>query len=119
VVHKNSSDKTPVFDHQSFGLKKDATLREGDAVMTRSGIRIFAGTSSGEHQTDEFAKLEEAKGLSPAEQTALAAIDAPYGEIKSASADELMTGRSTVANSSVAWKWLRDPKGRLVRYVGP
>jgi len=120
VVRKNPNDKIPTIDHRSLGLKKDGTLREGDAVMTQSRIHIFAGASSGTYRMDEFAKLDEAKGLSSTEQTALTAIDPPANsEIKSASADDLMTGRSTVANSSVAWKWLRDPKGRLIRYVGP
>jgi len=119
VVRKTSIDKTIAFDHLSAALKRDATLREGDAVMTRHGIRIFAGPSSGEHRANEFAKLEEVKGLSRPEQTALAEIDKRNANIKPARAGDVLTGRSSTANSSIAWKWLRDPKGRLIRYVGP
>ncbi len=119
VVRKNPNDKTPA-DHRSLGLKKDSTLREGDAVMTANGRRIYASASSS--QMSEVAKLDGAngaKGLSQTEQTALAAVDVQKTETKSASADELLTGRSSATESSVAWKWLRDPKGKLVRYVGP
>ncbi len=121
VVRKIKNDKALTLDHKSAALQKDATLRDGDAVMTQQGIRVFAGASKGEHQTDEFATLAETKGLSPAEQAALAEIDAHRSEegSKTADADALATGRSVVANTSLAWKWLRDPKGRLVRYVGP
>jgi hypothetical protein len=117
IVHRNPSDKGPVLTGKFADLQKDGTLREGDAVMTQGGIRIFAGDPQGPHRPSEFAKLDDAKGLTSTEQVALAAIDAHPNE--TISGDAVVTGRSSAANSSLAWKWLRDPKGRLVRYVGP
>jgi hypothetical protein len=115
VIRKNAPDKASVVAHQSVVFPKDSTLRDGDAVMTQNGIRVFAGSN-------DFVTLSETKGLSSAERTALAEIDAHRSEdgwqSKSTGQDQLITGRST-ANMAHAWKWVRDPKGVLVRYVGP
>jgi hypothetical protein len=115
VIHKNASGKASVVAHQSVDFPKDGTLRDGDAVMTKNGIRIFAGSN-------DFVTLSETKGLSSAERIALAEIDAHRSEegwqSKSSGQDQLITGRSA-ANMAHAWKWVRDPKGVLVRYVGP
>ncbi len=120
IVVRQNANKVAALSPQQAGLKKDHTLQDGDAVMTASGIRVYASTASDSH---EFVPLSETKGLLPEERNALAAIDAHRSSEdgwQTKSGDEqLMTGRSTVANSAQAWKWLRDPKGRLVRYVGP
>jgi hypothetical protein len=122
VVHKNIPDKAAALGRQSAALMKDNTLRDGDAIMTQNGIRVFAGSSLDANRTDEFVTLAETNGLSPAERTALAEIDAHRSEegwqSKSTGHEQLITGRSAV-NTAHAWKWLRDPKGHLVRYVGP
>jgi hypothetical protein len=121
VVHENTQEKAPILERQSPGLIKDPTLRDGDAVMTQHGIRIFAASFDGRRPND-FVTLAETKGLTLEERTALAEIDAHRSEegwqSKSAGHDQLITGRSA-ANTAHAWKWLRDPKGHLVRYVGP
>ncbi len=115
VIRKNAPDKTPAAVRQSAALLKDHTLRDGDAIMTQNGIRVFAGSN-------ELVTLSETKGLSPAERTALAEIDTHRSEegwqSKSSGQDQLITGRSA-ATMAHAWKWVRDPKGVLVRYVGP
>ncbi len=122
VLHKMGPDKPAALTHQSAALMKDATLREGDAVMTQNGIRIFAGSSSDGHRVTDFVPLADTKGLETAERVALAEIDAHRSEdgwqSKSSGQDQLLTGRSA-GNMAHAWKWVRDPKGVLVRYVGP
>jgi hypothetical protein len=114
VLHKNTPEKAAPAS-QSAVLMKDGTLRDGDAIMTQNGIRVFAGSAA-------FVTLAQTKGLSPQERTALAEIDAHRSEdgwqSKSSGQDQLITGRSA-ANAAHPWKWVRDPKGHLVRYVGP
>jgi hypothetical protein len=121
VVH-HTQDKDAVLARQSAAFMKDSTLRDGDAVMTQNGIRIFAASVSDGHRANEFATLAETNGLSPAQRTALAEIDAQRseagGQSKSTGHDQLITGRSATT-SDHPWKWVRDPKGQLVRYVGP
>ncbi len=123
TIHKVKVEKAPVLDRmKSAALQKDSTLRDGDAVMTQHGIRIYASASQGERHSGEFATLAETKGLSPTEFTALAEIDAHRSEDgwqSKATVSDVVTGRSVVANTELAWKWVRDPKGKLVRYVGP
>jgi len=130
-------------DHGDLSLPKgphsddildDHTLRDGDAVMTDKGVRIYAGSSHGQK---EFARLADTKGLSEQEKTQLNEINAHRNEDGTFVADAatndgsqtaasntkaeegLATGRSSTGASIQAWRWVRDTKGTMVRYVGP
>jgi hypothetical protein len=126
VVNKEGLDLSLPSGGHADDLMNDRTLREGDAVMTDQGLRIFAGAS---HGTKEFARLKDAKGLPAPEQEQLAEINVQRAgggnqlRLDSArppepSRDKVVSGRST-ASDTRAWKWLRDPRGHLIRYVGP
>lgn len=91
-------------------IMDDESLKDGDAVMTKDGIRIFTGASSAHHTSDDFVKISETKHLSSRERAALIAIDA-----KSASAEPtyaLLAGRSV--SDSGAWAC-----GRRIDYRFP
>jgi hypothetical protein len=118
IVHRPAHE---AYNPQREGLAKDPTLREGDAVMTKAGIRVVA--SSDEHGTRELVPLADTKGLSPAEFKALAAINANPADAgwdsELAQKAPPLTGRSSVANKSPAWIWVRGAAGQMIRYVGP
>lgn len=47
-----------------ISLRKDFTLRRGDAVMTKNGLRVFHGSIRIPHKARQFKALHRAKGLS-------------------------------------------------------
>ena len=61
-------------------LMHDPTLRPGDAVMTRDGIRIFEGPVSSRHVRDDFTPLAKAKNIEPGTRAELAQVDVRAGE---------------------------------------
>jgi hypothetical protein len=100
-------------------IMDDRSLRDGDAVMTPSGIRIFIGPRGERHRPENFARLGEIKGLGKYERAALAAIDARGSGVNHNEAKpSLATGRSA-ASQVTAGTIITDPKGRTIRYVGP
>ncbi len=123
ILHKNAQEKPETFKGKSADIMNDETLRDGDAVMTEKGLRIFAGSAASEHRAKDFASLEEIKGLTPTQQSALAEVDAPHkqdtAQLDTIQTQPPATGRSTVSETAHAWKWVRDPKGAMLRYVGP
>ncbi len=61
-------------------IYEDKTLRPGDAVMTKTGVRIFLGGHGTPYTENDFAALSDAEGLSKQTERALFAIDkAPRG----------------------------------------
>lgn len=107
--------------HARPDLLNDASLQDGDAVMTNRGIRIFTGDSGDRHTLDEFAKLSETKGLSKRARATLAEIDANRSEGGGAAprSSDVVTGRSAADREISAGSLITDPRGRLIRYVGP
>lgn len=105
----------------STGIMDDKSLQEGDAVMTQRGIRIFTGSSNAHHSPDDFAKLSEIKGLPGRARAALAAIDANRSESGDLAPRQqgVLTGRSAADPRLSAGAMIADPKGRMIRYVGP
>jgi len=103
------------------GIMDDGSLQDGDAVMTQRGIRIFTGSSSAHHSQEDFAKLSEIKGLSGRARAALAAIDANRSEPGDhvLRHSDMLTGRSAADPRLSAGVMMADPKGRMIRYVGP
>jgi hypothetical protein len=67
-------------------LMHDATLRPGDAVMTRDGIRIFEGPVSAHHVRDDFSPLATAKNVESSTRAELAQVDVREGEVLPAQA---------------------------------
>ena len=71
VVHYAKPDGKPV----KVSIFEDRTLRRGDAVMTASGIRIFAGSSSWPYQRSDFVAIADAGHMNGTYQKALLALD--------------------------------------------
>jgi hypothetical protein len=53
----------------------DGTLRRGDAVMTATGIRIFAGSGALPHASSDFVGLTTSKGINKDTSKVLAEMD--------------------------------------------
>lgn len=102
------------------GLMDDDSLREGDAVMTQSGIRVFTGASGRRHRAEDFASLSDLRSLPKQARSALLAIDAHRSEVGSRLVEvTLVTGRSAAEPQIAAGALITDPKGNTIRYVGP
>jgi hypothetical protein len=102
-------------------LMHDATLRYGDAVMTKSGIRIFTGTRKASHDRDDFSPLQDVR-VKPSQKIALDAVDPahPNGTRGSKSSVELRSGRSSASTIPFAKGVMIDSgNGKAIRYVGP
>jgi hypothetical protein len=107
----------PSSAHGVTGFMDDDSLRDGDAVMTPDGIRIFTGSSSAHHSADYFAKISEIKGLPSRERNALLAIDA--GNSGGSGDSALLIGRSVADSGLSEGAMITDAKGHRIRYVGP
>jgi hypothetical protein len=99
-------------------LLEDDSLREGDAVMTRSGLKVFTGEAGSHHRMEDFAALSETKNISKRVRKILLEIDPPQAERRNAEI-ELSTGRSAAAGQLATGAMIVDPKGNTIRYVGP
>ena len=53
----------------------DATLREGDSVMTAKGVRVFQGGSACPHKESDFLALADARDIPRSKRGALQAIE--------------------------------------------
>lgn len=95
----------------------DDSLKDGDVVMTKDGIRIFTGASGAHHSSDDFTKISEFKHLSSQKRTALLAIDA--GSAGAGQSSALLAGRSAADLGLSAGEMVIDPRGYKIRYVGP
>ena len=54
---------------------QDKTLRRGDAVMTRHGVRIFAGSSTWPYQDADFVAIADAGRMDKGVQKTLLSLD--------------------------------------------
>jgi hypothetical protein len=121
--HKVIAEKTrhAKLAHTVAGLMDDDSLQNGDAVMTDRGIRIFTGDAGSHHALDDFVKLSDTKGVSKRMRAALAEIDANRSEGRGSAprASNIMTGRSAADSDVSAGALITDPRGRVIRYVGP
>jgi hypothetical protein len=98
-------------------LMEDESLRKGDAVMMPGGIRIFVGYPGSPHTPEDFRKPADVNGLSKRERKAFAGLDAQ--DTDSAGKSVMTSGRSAQQLKEGVGKTITDPKGRLIRYVGP
>jgi hypothetical protein len=93
----------------------DDSLRDGDAVMTADGLRIFIGSEGRHHMQGDFVSVSETGGLSGRERSALLAVVGGREGGQSA----LVTGRSAAEPGLSAGVPIVDPRGARIRYVGP
>ncbi len=106
----------PTLQHVVSSVMEDESLKNGDAVMTEDGLRIFTGSRGSRHSSEDFARLSDIKkGLSKAQRSALLAIDAKGR----APAPALLDGRSIADPAPARGESITDPKGVKIRYVGP
>lgn len=114
--HNGPDGKGPLLQRVT-DLMSDETLRNGDAVMTQDGLRIFVGSEGSHHDPDDFIKVSETEGLSPREQSAFLSVDAGLqsGPVQA----PIVTGRSAADPEMSAGVPIVDPKGAKIRYVGP
>lgn len=54
---------------------EDRTLRRGDAVMMRGGVRVFAGSASWPYRPADFVSLDDARQLGRSTSEVLAQLD--------------------------------------------
>ncbi len=55
------------FGTAAISLRADMTLRPGDAVMTREGVKVFVGAAGDRHEDRDFVLVQDYSGL-PADQ---------------------------------------------------
>ena len=106
-------------------LMHDRTLRPGDAVVTKSGIEVYAGAETARHSMSQFVSLDDAD-ISSKDKQKLSALDRT--QVASSSVEVLREGRSASDGSSrvvsdgvpvtKGFK-VTDANGKSVRYVGP
>lgn len=102
-------------------LMHDATLRYGDAIMTKSGISIFTGTRKASHDRNDFSPLQDVR-VKPSQKIALNAIDPMHPDRARGSkpSDEVRSGRSSASAMPLAKGVMIDGgNGKSIRYVGP
>ena len=117
---KGSSVPSDVLVRQkTTGLLEDASLRQGDAVMTKYGIRVFSGKAGPHHKMEEFMSLRRVHHLKKEARVVLTAIDnAAHRDVgRNRNALDLLTGRS--ASEAVERRPSFTDPHASVRYVGP
>ena len=60
---------------QPDAILHDATLREGDSVMTARGVRVFQGGGACPHKESDFLALADARDIPKSKRRALVAIE--------------------------------------------
>lgn len=80
VVARRPEAKIAVGPVAPVSIYEDRTLKRGDAVMTKTGVRVFVGGHGAPYTEADFAALPDAEGLPKQVQKALLVIDkAPRG----------------------------------------
>ena len=104
-------------------LMHDTTLQNGDAVMTKDGLRVYIGDEgAAKHKRDDFEPINAVDGMPKQERNALVAMDTTVNDpLRGAlTPDTIASGRSaSVASPVSAGHAVVDPRGKTVRYVGP
>jgi hypothetical protein len=97
-------------------IMTDRTLRDGDAVMTTKGLRIFTGEPGSRHRPEDFAPPAEINGLTRTERAEFAELDKHMPLPLMA---DLATGRSVATPDIASRRLIEDPRHGVIRYVGP
>ena len=103
-------------------IMHDTTLRQGDAVMMKSGMHIYEGDRASVHQNDEFVALDDAEDISRKQRDALIALDTTRNDPLrgNVAPDTLASGRSASVSAPVNTGYrITDMRGHSIRYVGP
>jgi hypothetical protein len=111
------SDK-PVLQ-KTTDIMHDPTLRDGDAVMTASGIEIFVGRRGDVHDQDDFVPLGEAQHLKRNARIELASLNTAHDETPAKTALPVIGRSAYVASAAVSAGNDAHAHRRTVRFVGP
>ena len=106
---------------QTTDLMSDKTLRPGDAVMMKDGLRVYDGREASNHRATQFVALDAAKLKAP-ERSALVAMDTTRNDPLrgTVTPDTVASGRSAAVGAPVVKGFkITDARGQSVRYVGP
>jgi hypothetical protein len=57
---------------------RDPTLRRGDIVVLKTGVIVFDGGGRGEHDSEDFTRLDQTRLLSPARRQEIAEMAAGF-----------------------------------------
>lgn len=68
-------DEASKVSDSTQALMQDATLREGDAVVTDEGVRVFEGSKACPHAISDFRTLAEARDLARGTRRVLAEVE--------------------------------------------
>lgn len=80
AVSRRPQVKIAVGPVAPVSIYEDRTLKAGDAVMTKTGVRVFLGGHGAPYTEADFSALSDAEGLPKQVQKALLVIDkAPRG----------------------------------------
>lgn len=117
---REHKEKTPVLQ-KTTDLMHDKTLRSGDAIMMKDGLRIYAGREGSKHVADQFRPLNDIRHLSAKERGELVAMDMSHAEpLLSYKQAGLREGRSIVEAPPITSGYkITDARGKSIRYVGP
>ena len=103
-------------------IMHDTTLRPGDAVMMKTGIRVYEGDRALHHDSDDFVALDDSAVVTRKQREVLVAIDTTRndplrGEV---APDTIASGRSASVSTPVSAGYrITDVRGKSLRYVGP
>jgi hypothetical protein len=114
-THRIVEAKTHPVAGRAVDLMDDDSLKNGDAVMTADGLRVFVGDEGPHHSEGDFVKISDTDGLSKRERSALLAVDAGHEGDRAA----LVTGRSAADMGISTGVPMIDSRGHKIRYVGP
>ena len=127
VIHRQrrkvvAQDDKPVLQ-KTTDIWHDKTLRDGDAVMMKGGLRIYSGSQGSRHVVaSDFQSLDTSDEISRKQKMALLAMDGTHNDpLKSGAApDTIASGRSAAVASAISPGYaITDARGKAVRYVGP
>jgi len=113
--HKIVEAKAHPVAPMAVDVMVDESLRDGDAVMTAEGLRVFVGLERSHHTQDDFASVSDTEALSRRKRTALLAVAGGREGAQS----QLVVGRSAAEPGLSAGVPIVDARGVKIRYVGP
>ena len=121
IKHKVVDEKPKL--QKPTDLMHDATLQTGDAIMMKSGLKIYVGSDGdGVHDKADFRPLDAVRGVPKEERKVLVTMDTTRNDpLRGAlNPDTIASGRSAAVASPVSpGHDIVDARGKTLRYVGP
>ena len=103
-------------------LMHDATLRPGDAVMMKGGMRVYEGDDQSKHDKRDFVALEAAPDVPKKPRAELVALDTTRNDPLrgTVTPNVIASGRSAAVGAPISQGYrITDARGKSMRYVGP